>query len=225
MSAQTAEIVLYVITAVAAAVWLAGSALLNATVRGIPAGQPEPFDAGEVPTAGRLVGAVEVDGRPETLAARASSILARGSVPSLGAVRIVERTQRAIQFQGVREFGRVGAVQFIQEARIELRDSSEGRTQIVYAVDLRRSGGLLLAAAIVQALGLVAIVLGFWLIRTYVVPGAHPALRAQAVQMVQVIHFLWPPFLLLGLYRRGRAAVRSTLEAFLTNLPYLDQPE
>jgi len=38
--------------------------------------------------------------------------------------------------------------------------------------------------------------------------------------MLQVVHFLWPPFLFGGLYRRGRSAVREAFEVMIHNLPY-----
>ena len=40
------------------------------------------------------------------------------------------------------------------------------------------------------------------------------AIRWQSIQILHVIHFLWPPFLFAGLYRRVRArmcATRSTV--------------
>jgi len=39
--------------------------------------------------------------------------------------------------------------------------------------------------------------------------------------MGQVIHFLWPPFLFGGLYRRVQTHVRNTFDSLVHNLPYL----
>ena len=50
------------------------------------------------------------------------------------------------------------------------------------------------------AMPLVAFVVGFWAIHTYVVP--NPQIRGQTIQIVQLVHFLWPPFLFFGLRRR-----------------------
>jgi len=73
---------------------------------------------------------------------------------------------------------------------------------------------------LIQLLGLVALGVGFWLIRTCVVTHPNPGVRAQAVQMVQAVHFLWPPFLCGALYRRGRSTIRNGFEVLIHNLPY-----
>ena len=45
------------------------------------------------------------------------------------------------------------------------------------------------------------------LLMRLVVPSELPTVRWQALQVAQVVHVLWPPFLLLFLHRRLRAAV------------------
>ena len=44
---------------------------------------------------------------------------------------------------------------------------------------------------------------------------------AQAVQMAQVVHFLWPPFLFGGLYRQRRRVAEEGFDRLLHNLPFL----
>jgi len=83
-----------------------------------------------------------------------------------------------------------------------------------------RGRGLLWWGASFQLLGLIALAVGFWLIRTYVVPDPDPAVRGQTVQMAQAVHFLWPPFLFGALYRRGYKALRTALDTLVHNLPY-----
>jgi hypothetical protein len=39
----------------------------------------------------------------------------------------------------------------------------------------------------------------------FAAPNADPAARWQSVQIVQIVHVLWPPFLVFGLWRRLRA--------------------
>jgi hypothetical protein len=39
--------------------------------------------------------------------------------------------------------------------------------------------------------------------------------------MIQVIHFLWPPFLCGALYRQRRRSVKEGFEALLQNLPFV----
>jgi hypothetical protein len=74
--------------------------------------------------------------------------------------------------------------------------------------------------ALFQIVGLVAIVGGCWLMFTYVVASPNPDVRWQTFQMLQVGHFLWPPFLFGALYRRGRRETAAQFEALAGNLPY-----
>jgi hypothetical protein len=41
-----------------------------------------------------------------------------------------------------------------------------------------------------------------------------------ALQMMQAIHFVWPPFLFAQLSRQPVKAIRSQFEALVNNLPY-----
>ncbi len=82
---------------------------------------------------------------------------------------------------------------------------------------------LLWLGALFQAAGLIALVVGCWAVYTYIVCSRDPNVRWQTMQMIQVCHLLWPPFLLGALYRRGRREVVSRFEALAHNLPYLGE--
>jgi hypothetical protein len=108
----------------------------------------------------------------------------------------------------------------VRRGEILFTSAGMDRTKVEYRIELSRGQGLLLAGRILLVLGLMALVGGFWLIRTYVVPNPNPGIRGQVVQMVQVVHFLWPPFLFGGLYRMRIKAIRNAFDAFIHNLPY-----
>jgi hypothetical protein len=91
-----------------------------------------------------------------------------------------------------------------------------------YAIAIPQGRVLLVLGAVFQLLGLIALVGGFFAIVTWVVPNPDPGVRAQSVQMMQVVHFLWPPFLLGGLYRMRRRTVQARFEILVNNLPYCD---
>ena len=99
---------------------------------------------------------------------------------------------------------------------------NQGRTQIDYALDVPHGKALLLGGAIFQILGLAAISAGFWLLNAYVADAADPAVRVQAIQMVQVFHFLWPPFLFGVLKRKRHGALRKAFDTFVRNLPFCE---
>jgi hypothetical protein len=54
----------------------------------------------------------------------------------------------------------------------------------------------------------------------YVVPSPNPGVRGQAVQMVQVCHLLWPPFLFTALSRQPARMIQARVSAMIHNLPY-----
>ena len=218
MDAQVAHLILYSVTAVAVLVWLAGLRFL------VTAAQ-EPrvdrgFDASEPTNRLPIQGMAEVDGEPESLALRAASILAKGSVGQVGQVRIVSRTADSVIFEGDGES--IGLGQYVRQGAIHFARLNQGRTRIDYALDVPHGKGLLLGGAIFQILGLAAISTGFWLLNAYVADAPNPAVRAQAIQMVQVCHFLWPPFLFGVLYRKRHGALRKAFDTFVRNLPFCE---
>ena len=79
---------------------------------------------------------------------------------------------------------------------------------------------MLVGGAAVLMLGLIALVVGFLVMQTYVISSPNPAVRGQVFQMCQVVHFLWPPFLFGGLYRKKFSVVRAGFDTLVHNLPY-----
>jgi hypothetical protein len=55
---------------------------------------------------------------------------------------------------------------------------------------------------------------------SYVIPNPNPSVRGQAFQVVQVVHFLWPPFLFAALSRQPVRWISARVDALVTNLPY-----
>lgn len=218
MDVQTAHLILYLITAVALVVWAVGLRFVVASAR-----QPrvaETFDALQ-PTGGLPIqGTAEVEGQPEELSLRAASILAKGIAGQLGPVRIVDRTADAVVFEGAPMS--VGLGRYVRQGALHFAAVSANRTRIDYALKASQVKGLLWGGAIFQVLGLIAIAAGFCLISAFAVDNANPAVRAQTVQMVQVCHFLWPPFLFGALYRRGPGALRGAMDTFVRNLPFCE---
>ena len=83
-----------------------------------------------------------------------------------------------------------------------------------------RQQGLFICGVIFQILGLIALAVGFLLVHLFVVQSQNPAVRWQTMQMAQVVHFLWPPFLFGGLDRMHHRIVSRAFDTFVHNLPY-----
>jgi hypothetical protein len=220
---QTAQLILYAVTVLAAVVWLSGLRFLVASARMLPSPSAEQLDFDDAPPPTRICGTTEVESEPTELASKAAIVLAKGSIGPLGQLRIVERTEDRVIFDGtVVQAGNPALGQYVRRGELRFTSATPGRTRIDYAVEVCSGRGLLWGGAVFQILGLIALVAGFWLIRTYVVPNPNPAVRGQTLQMLQVCHFLWPPFLFAGLYRKRHNALRSALATFAQNMPYYE---
>jgi hypothetical protein len=218
MDPQTAHLIVNIIAPIALVVWLAGLRFLLASARE-PRVDTE-SNADEAMKALPIQGTVEVDGEPETLASRAASLLAKGIPGQIGPLPIVSRTADAVVFEGNK--ATLGLERYVRQGAIHFEPLDQGRTRIDFAMDFTRGKGLLWGGMIFQLLGLAAIVVCFWVMNAYVADSPNPAIRAQAVQILQVSHFLWPPFLFGNLYRKRYEGLQSALEMFLRNLPHYE---
>jgi hypothetical protein len=95
------------------------------------------------------------------------------------------------------------------------------QTTVAYAVALAGGRGLRVVAAVLLVTGLAALIAGVVLLQTLVVSHPVPAVRGQSFQMIQAVHFLWPPFLIAGLYRMGTRNIRTALDGLAHNLPHM----
>jgi hypothetical protein len=220
MNLDTAHVFLYAIAATATVVWLVALQFLwNTTHRAAtPAGFMEEDDDGlGAPGDAMVRGSSEVAGQPAELSAKAAAHLAQHGAATLGPVRILDQSPNRVAFEALPNMGG----RFVRHGVLEFQALDSERTRIDYAVTIPRRNGLLIAAWIVQMLGLVVLIIGFVVIHEWVASHPNPSIRWQSLQMLQVSHFLWPPFLLAGLYRRVQTHVRNTFDTLVSNVPYL----
>jgi hypothetical protein len=247
MSAEIARAVVYAITAVGAVVWVSGLMFLIRSVpkpsgstglwpaRGGSTGKiPAPPEEGRLEESpygvsaaarleesaygaprGLIAGRAEIAGAPAELSAKAAAILAKEQL------KILQQTDQRVVFEGIGPNLAAPAVaQHVRRGELRFTAARGNQTGVDYAIAVPEWRGLLVAGALVQALGLVALVAGFFAMLTWVVPNPNPAIRGQSFQMFQVAHFLWPPFLFGGVYRMRRRTVQARFEVLVHNLPY-----
>jgi hypothetical protein len=209
------------LTTVGAVVWLAGLAVMARATRELRARAQDAaarFDIEERSAAGTLVGEGEVDGRPEDLSEKLAGLLARESMPPFGPVKIVacDRGELVFESAGLNAGTAAGGVRGGR-----FRFSPVGsRTRIEYAIEAPSGRVLIASGWLFIVLGLAALVAGCWIMFAYVVPSPNPGVRGQAVQMVQVCHLLWPPFLFAALSRQPARMIQARVSAMIHNLPY-----
>ena len=223
MDIQTAQYVLGGLTAVLLAVWI--SALLftwRTSARSTADDEPLPADyaAG---SDGRVVRAsAELPVSADELARKAARLLAQQGKLGLP-LRVVDVTTDTVRFEASGPVGPHG----IRSGEAHYRPVGPELAAAECSVVVRPPGRVMLRlAAGFLVLGLVAIATAVALIDAYVVHSPNPNLRAQVFQVLQAIHFVWPPFLFAGIYRGQRSAqeilARRLLDGLTHNLPYVD---
>jgi hypothetical protein len=220
MSTETAELFVAIAAGVGFIAWLAGLQFLIASARVGRNEAPAGGNLGEPLPENWLVGSADVDGQPAALAKRAAAFLVKETAGPLGPIKIVERNDNRLVFEHVGPVTGAGQGSWLRRGEMRFTALDNRRTRIDYAIERGSIRWLLRVGALFLLLGLLVLVVGGGLMVTLVIPSPDPALRTQAVQMVQVVHFLWPPFLMGYLYRRGIRSVRATFDALAHNLPY-----
>jgi hypothetical protein len=219
MEIDDAQTILNAITVGAGILWIAGTWYVAKAGRvgkapGPPA--PQPMLVHDATVARAVVGDEDIEGIPRENQAAAVRSLATGIGHQLGSVRIAEETPGYIRFESpraARRSLRLGA------GEIWFSMQTDQSTHVDYAVEVAAGGVLLSLARLMNVLGLAAIAVGYFAISAWVIPDVGN--RPQVFQMLQTIHFLWPPFLFAGLYRYQYSAVAGEFEAFIHNIPYL----
>ncbi|MGE3817893.1 MAG: hypothetical protein AB7I30_00510 [Isosphaeraceae bacterium] len=229
MTEEIARTILLVITTVAGLFWLVTTSWFLSLVRSANAEPTHELD--DLPRESArprdrrgIAGIQEVKGAPEQLAESLARDLGRHGLNGVP-VRILEADRTRVRFEvmGNPSLSRRPGMATGKPRRgeVEFRRGKGGASLAEYWMEAGASRGLLVAGGVFSALGLAALVLGFWAISTYVVPSPKLAVRGQVVQMVQCIHFLWPPWLFGLLYKSINGALRRTLETRIANLPFV----
>ena len=99
-----------------------------------------------------------------------------------------------------------------------------GTVRVSYCIGYARLVRLLrkIALWIILGLGLPVIVIVGLVIWVFVVQSQNPIIRWQVFQTLQIIHVLWPPFMVLGFYTLGRRQAKVFVENLIASLETLD---
>ncbi len=218
MDANISTWVVIAIATVGAIAWLAGlSVMARATRAAVADEEAAARFAIEDPASGTIVGAADVEGRPEELSEKLARLLARDGMGPLGPVKIVACDHTELIF----EPAGAGAAAPAEANRGRFRFTPKGSlTHIEYAIEARSGRVLIALGWLFVGLGLAALAGGCWAMFSFVLPSPNPNVRGQAIQMVQVVHFLWPPFLFAALARRPARWITARIDALVNNLPY-----
>lgn len=218
METETAKMISYAITAIGGMVWLSGLWFLLRISRKKP---NPPANTDDLSTwtqdkkPSPYFGVCELEGKPAELAAKAASALAKSNREPLGFTKVTEQTHDRVTFERFHTLG-----SGLRRGYIYFQATGSNRTRITYYLGTSARPWLLWAGFVFSALGLAALVTGFWIIQTYVITHPNPAIRWQVLQGLQAVHFLWPPFLFGGIYLKTLRISRDHIDALVHNLTY-----
>jgi hypothetical protein len=212
------------IAAVGAIGWLSGVVVMSRATRERRARAEQAaarFDIEAAAAGGTIVGEAEVEGRPEELSEKLARLLARDGMGPLGPVKIVACDRRELVFEpaGAGAGSSGPAPTGVYRGRFRFIPTGS-RTRVEYAIEAPTGLVLIGLGWLFIVLGLAALVGGCWAMFAYVLPSPFANVRGQAVQMVQVVHLIWPPFLFATLARQPARWISARVDALVNNLPY-----
>jgi hypothetical protein len=169
-----------------------------------------------------------VRGEPELL----SQSLAR-SLTQLGAggfaplFEIIERNSERI---ALKKTGPLMCNQpagmYFSEAEITFEPLGNETTRVSYLLGFDRlvKRVRVISLSIILGIGLPVLLIVGGVIWFFVLPSPAPGVRWQVLQTFQIIHALWPPFLVLGLYNTGRRQAKTYFSNLLSTLELAETP-
>jgi hypothetical protein len=167
-------------------------------------------------------GARTVRGTPEKLSATLARLIVQHNVGTFGSLfEVVERSPQRIV---LRKNGPLMCNQppslYFSEAELTFEPVSHDTTRVSYVLGFDRLARRvkIVTLSIILGIGLPVLVIVGGLIWYFVLPSPNPAVQWQVFQTLQIAHALWPPFLILGLYRAGRRQSKTYFSNLLSTL-------
>jgi hypothetical protein len=208
-------------------VWLLSLAMTLRIGRATAEQDWRTFDDISEPGSAVETGARTVRGEPRAISkalARSLTQLNIGGFNSL--FEIVERSDRRIL---VKKTGPLicnqPAGMYFSEAEIGFEDMRNDTVRVSYCLRYDRLAKRLKSIALIiillVALPMMVIVGGIiWYV---VIPSPNPGVRWQVFQTFQIVHALWPPYLLIWLYSAGRRQSKTYMSNLLSTLELAEQ--
>ena len=170
-----------------------------------------------------VTGAQTIRGEPESISKALGQMLLSTGVPGMFAT-LFEITERSSERIAITKTGPLICNQpsglCFSEAEFEFRRAGGNTVEVTYRLHFERllRGVRRTALGIILGLGLPVLFVVGWVVWVFVVSSDDPAVRWQVFQTLQVVHVLWPPFLLMSVYRSGRVHARTYVSNLLRSL-------
>ena len=223
MAVETAEIVFFAIVGVMGLVWLIGVSFAYSRLKPKEKSDydPAPSPEDQAEAADAVVGETMIEGDAETLSKKiAEQLVAATSMGGMAPLEITERTPEVVAFK--RSAGTGGQAAIFDEGLFRLKPDG-GKVRVQYAVSTKRFARIMRIATHVVCfvwggIFVIGVPIFLWLV---VVHHENPDYRKQTLQAVQMIHGVWPPFLVGFLGGKLRRTTARFFETFITNLQHI----
>ena len=221
MSVETAELVFFAIAGVMALVWLGGTAFAFSRLKPRGRGEYDVAPSPEAAEADAVVGETTVEGEAEAVSKKiAEQLVATTSMGGMSPLEITERTAETVAFK--RSMGPGGPAAVFDEGLFRLRPEG-GKVRVQYAVSMKRFARIMktvtyLVCFLWGGLWVIGVPVALWI---FIVHHSKENVRWQTLQAFQMIHGVWPPFLVGFLGGKLRGMTARFFETFLSNLRHM----
>ena len=207
MSAETAWTIHLTILAVGVAAWFVAIWFHRRSFAPPDPRDPELLRAGEV----------DVDASPDPV--REKLVAALRGTGGVWTVLLEEVTNERVRGNISPFAGRQGIRPFEFEVRLR-----SGRNGTKADWRIRRQGAAggfrKVARLFTYVLPPLAMLAAAYAIQTWAIPSDDPDTRGQAIQTIQIVHFLWPPYLFGGIHRRMVTTAATALSTAIRNTAF-----
>ncbi len=221
MSVQTAEIVFFAIAGVMAAVWLWGTLFAFRRLRPQGRGEYDVAPSPEDDAANTVIGEATIEGDAEAISKKiAEQLVAGTSMGGMSPLEITGRTAELVTFK--RSMGPGGPAAVFDEGLFRLKPEGNS-VHVQYAVSMKRFATIMkvvtyLVCFVWGGIWAIGVPVFIWM---YVVHNANEDVRWQTFQTLQMVHGVWPPFLVGFLGGKLRRMTSRFFEMFLSNLQHI----
>ena len=226
ITVETAKTIFWIIWAAAAGVWIVSALWIRTWFRKKTYGRTDdPFEDAlstdgpeQVDLEGQATVALAPDEVSRSLTRFFANHLATGlAVEESSPTRVRLSTGGAVGSAGAGRQGRMP----LDEVTFTFRSVAGGAAEVRYGARLTRLKRFCrIGAGVFQILGLAALGAACYVMLTFVVRSPKIGIRYQVWQTLQLVHFLWPPFLFAGVYAMTRRSIARLIGTLLGNLAY-----
>lgn len=226
MDENSAKLIFAGIMGLGFAVWLVSLFKAIRLGQGATPVDAETFDQLQSEAPDSQYGTLTLRGDPDDLAAKLAQTLAQGyggMFAALFAIKKFDGGRVAMKKTGPVLCNQPTSL-YYSDAEFSFERADHEKSKATYRLGYARLSRLTkrIVFGIILGIGLPVMLIVAGLIWFLVIPNNQPAVRWQVLQTLQIAHALWPPYLFLGIYSKGRRDSKTLVENVLQSLELME---